>query len=452
MSEARLSPLNGAGRAFVAGTAFELSEIGYSQAEYVLSGTTCAYQRSAAGVRPCEHARFATRVLVYRPEKASAFNGTVWIEWHNVSGGLDAAPGWIFTHTELARSGAAWVGVSAQKVGVEGGEGILGLPSRGLVGVNPDRYGKLRHPGDRFSYDIFRLATEAIRSPHGTILDDLAIERVIATGDSQSAFRLTTYVNEIDPVARLHDGFMIHARGGASAPLDDQQDPSSALRGDPVLFREDLRVPVMCVEAETDLINLRYVHARQADAENLAVWEIAGASHADVYTFVVGPKDTGRLAVEDLAKLWRPEPDFFGTALEKPVNAGPQHYVRNAAVSQLERWVRDGVRPPESQRLETSGTSVVTGPDGNVLGGVRTPHVDVPVAVLSGLGNSGGPIAFLCGSTVAFSREQLSELYGSKEHYLARFDAATSAAVTSGFVLEADAPEVRALAAANCPL
>ena len=43
------------------------------------------------------------------------FNGTVVVEWLNVSGGVDAAPDWTFAHTELIREGYAWVGVSAQK-------------------------------------------------------------------------------------------------------------------------------------------------------------------------------------------------------------------------------------------------------------------------------------------------------------------------------------------------
>ena len=60
-----------------------------------------------------------------------------------------------------------------------------------------------------------------------------------------------------------------------------------------MLFRDDLRVPVLCVEAETDLLTLGYLAARQDDGERLAVWEMAGTAHADVYTFVAGMIDTG---------------------------------------------------------------------------------------------------------------------------------------------------------------
>ena len=84
-----------------------------------------------------ESAAFTTRVLVYRPTDPAAFNGTVWVEWLNVSGGLDAAPDWIFTHTELMRTGAAWVGVSAQQLGVQGGESVLAMASDRARGHRP---------------------------------------------------------------------------------------------------------------------------------------------------------------------------------------------------------------------------------------------------------------------------------------------------------------------------
>ena len=404
------------------------------------------------GLSPVEEAGFVTRFVVNRPAEDASFNGTVWIEWLNVSGGLDAAPGWIFNHKELVRRGAAWVGVSAQQIGVQGGDGLLGMRSPGLVGTDPVRYRTLSHPGDRFSYDIFSQASAAVSRASGTILEGLPIERLLATGDSQSAFRLTTYVNDLDPLSQVHDGFMVHARGAAGAPLDDEGDPQAVLRGDPVVFRESLRVPVLCVEAETDLINLGYLRSRQDDAEMLTCWEIAGASHADIYTFIVGPIDTGRLAIDKLAPAWLPVSEMFGMKVDKPVNTGPQHYVRTSASSQLERWVREGTRPSVSPRIEIRDGVFVTDDVGNVRGGIRTPHVDVPISVLSGLGNSGHPISFLCGSTVPLSRDRLRDLYATPDEYLDRFRAATTSAVEAGFVLSDDANEIVEIAEFNSPL
>jgi len=452
LPQASLSLLGDGSRAFFAGTSFSLSDVSYAQEEYLLSGSARAFQRASGSLSPVEEAGFITRIIVIRPQDDDSFNGTVWIEWLNVSGGLDAAPGWIFTHTELIRTGAAWVGVSAQRIGVEGGDGLLGMKSPGLVGTNPARYGGLKHPGDRFSYDIFSQASMAARKGDGTILQGLPIDRLLAIGDSQSAFRLTTYVNEFDPIFEVHDGFMIHARGGTSAPLDDAAAPSDILTGDPVLFREDLRVPVFCVEAETDLVNLRYLSARQENSEKLTVWEIAGCAHADVYTFVAGSIDNGLLPIDKLARAWAPVSEIFGMKLNKPVNSGPQHYLRVAAMSHLDRWVRDGKSPPEAPRLEIRDGAFVKDSVGNVKGGVRTPHVDVPTAVLSGLGNGGHPISFLCGTTEPLDAERLRALYKSPNDYLERFRAATRSTADAGFVLDPDETEIVQIAELNSPL
>ena len=158
MEHASLVQLPEAGSPFVAGTRFDLSTLGYTEIEYAFTGSARAYARIQGRLTVVEEAEFTTRLLVYRPADDAAFNGTLWVEWLNVSGGLDAAPDWIFTHTELMRRGAAWVGVSAQKIGVEGGDSLIGLPSHGLVGTDPARYGSLHHPGDRFSYDIYAQA------------------------------------------------------------------------------------------------------------------------------------------------------------------------------------------------------------------------------------------------------------------------------------------------------
>jgi len=72
-----------------------------------------------------------------------------------VSAGLDSAPIWLAAHDELIREGYAWVGVTAQRVGVEGGAGAI-VPNLDLKHADPDRYSTLVHPGDSYSYDMYR--------------------------------------------------------------------------------------------------------------------------------------------------------------------------------------------------------------------------------------------------------------------------------------------------------
>jgi hypothetical protein len=457
MSRFTLEELHGGNGPFVGGTFFDLARVGYQQAEYAIAGTAQAYGRAgsaAGGLDVVEEADLRSRILVYRPADAAAFDGTVWVEWLNVSGGLDAAPDWIFSQRELRRAGAAWIGVSAQQVGIQPGPSALGMATSPLTTTDPERYGSLHHPGDRFSYDLYAAVGEMARTGAGTILEGLPIERVLAIGESQSAYRLTTFANEVDRLRPAFDGFLVHARGGAAADLDDGRDPRRLREGAAAPFRDDLRVPVLCLEAETDLITLGYREARQGDADHLVVWEVAGTSHADVYTFSVGFGDDGLRSLDELATMWRPPQDLFGQRLDHPVNGGPQHWVVNAAVRALDRWVRRGERDraPAAARLELSGDGFALDEHGNARGGIRTPHVDVPTAVLSGLGNGGADIAFLTGRTEPFARERLVELYGTREAYLERFRASAEATAAAGFFVPEDLEEIVGIAERNVEL
>jgi hypothetical protein len=440
----------------VAGTFFDLAAVGYQQAEYAVSGTAHAYRRrdDGEGLEVVEEADLRSRIVVHRPVDADRFDGTVWVEWLNVSGGLDAAPDWIFAQRELRRAGSAWIGVSAQQVGVQPGQSALGMATSPLTTTDPERYGSLHHPGDRFSYDLYAAVGELARTGAGTILEGLPIERVLAIGESQSAYRLTTFVNEIDALRPAFDGYLVHARGGAGADLHDGRDPRRLREGEPTPFRDGLRAPVLCLEAETDLITLGYRDARQDDAEHLVVWEVAGTSHADVYTFAVGFADDGLRPLDELAAMWRPPQELFGARLHHPVNAGPQHWVVDAAVRALDRWVRggDAGRPPAAPRLELSGDGFALDEHGNARGGIRTPHVDVPAAVLSGLGNGGADIAFLTGRTEPFPRERLVELYGGRDAYVARFRESAEATVAAGFFVTEDLEEIVGIAEFNVDL
>ena len=96
-----------------------------------------------------------------------------------------------------------------------------------------------------------------------------------------------------------------------------------------------------------------------------------------------------------------------------PINDGPQRFVVRAALRALDTWVRTGEAPPTAPRLEVTTASgspvIVRDADGNALGGVRLPQVDVPVATLSGeKGPTGGVICMLLGTTVPFTRERLA--------------------------------------------
>src|SRR6202020_3568173 len=104
---------------------------------------------------------------------------------------------------------------AVQKAGIGGGGMVEGIHLKLLA---PDRYGLLKHPGDAWSFDIFSQVGALLRSS-AAALNVPSAERLIALGESQSAFFLVTYINAIDQAAQVFDGFFVHGRGASGADL-----------------------------------------------------------------------------------------------------------------------------------------------------------------------------------------------------------------------------------------
>jgi len=448
--------------------AFDIASLGYVAKEFFISGPASSYSSAAElgpdgrwSVTPADSAEFTTRMVVLTPADPAQFNGTVLVEWLNVSGGIDAPAVWMMAHREMVRAGYAYVAVSAQRVGVEGGVNLMGV-DMSLKSQDPERYAALCHPGDAFSYDIFSQAGRIVRDgQRNGVLRELRAEQVVALGESQSALFLTTYINAVDPLAQVYDGFLVHSRFGPAAPLDggsifDVLD-SNASRG--VTFRPDLRVPLVTIITETDLFGgprRGYYSARQPDNQQLRVWEIAGTAHADNYTIQVAPIDTGAAALTDIVAAYAPTNMLMGQQLDHCINFAPQHhYVLEAALSRLCEWVRTGRPAPSAVPIELTDADPpqpVLDTNGLAGGGVRTPWVDVPIARTSGVGSEETTMASIFGSGELFDTAAVRRLYpGGAGDYLERFTAALDSAIESGFILTADRDEILHLAAATFP-
>ena len=409
-----------------------MAEHGYVEEEYLVSGEATAFEPvgelASDGrwtVTPADVAPYTTRILVKRPVDPASASGVVFVEWNNVSAGFDSTPDWTYGSAELLRSGHVHVAVSAQEAGVDGeGGGLLGGFGSPLTVADPDRYGELDHPGDQFSYDLFaQMGALARRAPPGGAdpLADLPRRHVVAIGESQSAFRLTSFINGIHRREPVFDGFLVHSRGGGAAPFLAGGSPTDALSGG-IHIRDDLEAPVLVFTTETDLTVLGYAAARQPDRGSVRSWEVAGTAHADAFVLGGDPVVAA---------------DILGC--EAPVNDGPQHLALKAALSHLTRWVVDGSEPPDGEEIELDDTgAIVRDQDGIARGGIRLPAVEVPAATLSGAPQGGGVVCGLFGSTTPLSPEELSARYGSGDAYLDLADAAVDSAVDDGFLLEAD--------------
>ena len=440
--------------------AYDLAALGYTDDEFFVSGSASAYAPLGDlgsdghwAATPSGSADYTIRIVVLKPADASSFNGTVIVEWLNVSGGIDAPAVWMMGHREILRRGYGYVAVSAQQVGIEGGAS-LGM-DLSLKKQDPERYWHLNHPQDAYSYDIFTQAGRLVRERFD-VMGLSRPEHVVAVGESQSAMFLTTYVNAVDPLVGVYDGFLIHSRFGPAASLDGQSifAPPEDSTPQAVRFRTDLRVPLFTVLTETDVVGgVRpgYHLARQSDTELLRAWEVPGTAHADNYTIKVSHIDDGLRPLADLVAGYAPTDSLMGQSLPHFINFAPQHhYVLQAAIAALHNWIRSGTPPAVAAPIELDGGLPALDGNGLARGGVRTPWVDVPVARTSGVGSGETPLSHLFGSGEPFDAATVARLYpGGAPEYLQRFTAALDAAIRTGFLLAADRDEILALAAAT---
>jgi alpha/beta hydrolase family protein len=426
--------------AAVATTTFDLSQIGYQQAEYFMSGTASSYTPNAPlgtdgfwSVTPSDTAAYTTRLIVYRPADPHRFNGTVYVEWLNVSTGGDFAADWLYAHDEVTKEGAAYILVSAQQIGVIA-----------AVASDPARYSSLSHPGDSFSYDIYSQAGKVIKKDASSLLLGLKIRQLIAVGESQSADRLVTYIDAVQPLARVYHGFLVHSYIGAAAPLS--QLPQAAVPAPAgTLIRTD-QVPTLDFQTETDASSQPANVNLQPDSRQVHIWNVTGAAHADAYLLDNSFTDIDggfTIAQDVFDSMLNPSPATILGTCAAPIDSGPDFYVINAAFAHINRWVESGFPPASAPRFEYTSLSPATfayDSNGNVLGGIRTPFVDVPVARLSGVSAGGPGFCVLFGSTTPFSQSRLAELYSSHDDFVWKFAFATIRSAQEGWILPQEVP------------
>ena len=117
--------------------------------------------------------------------------------------------------------------------------------------------------GDGRSFDIFSDAGRVARGAGSgpvDILGGLQPEMLIATGHSQSASRLATYLNSVHPLDPVYDGFMVHGGGGR--------------------IRDDQPVRIFKLMAETDMP--RRAANPQPDTDWFRHWEVARDEYGNV--------------------------------------------------------------------------------------------------------------------------------------------------------------------------
>jgi hypothetical protein len=419
----------------------DLPTHGYVEEEFFIKGAANTYDTpdmTTATFKDGDHP-YLTRIVVRRPANAAHFNGTVLVEWYNVTNQFDAENVWFFDWEHMMRAGYAWVGVSAQTVGVNA-----------LHKWSPDRYGTLdvanhgasdaagaaRPDPDAMSYDIFSQVGQAIRQPGGIdVLHGLKPKRILAVGESQSAGRLATYANSIQPLANVYDGFLLLSAVGRK-------------------IRTDLAVPIFKLSTEYDVAS-GDAAVRQPDTKNFRAWEVAGTSHVDQHLRASREPLELRDNGNSLEAAMAPQCEIpeIGTRV-------PTRYVVASALDKLTVWSQGGSKPSSAPPLEMAKINprpaeslVARDANGLAQGGIRLAEIAVPAQVNNGLGHPshaatqsgiqgeaiGAGACVRWGYSTDFTVGKLDSLYPTHADYVSQVRKATQAALKAGYILPFDA-------------
>jgi len=429
-------------------TPFDLARAGYVEEEYLVSGTANVYDWGVDRTLKVltADAPYATRLLVRRPRVATAFSGAVWVEPLYPPRRWDWPMMWGYLRDGMIARGDVWIGVT-----------MPGPNLAGLKRFNAERYAALSFanptpdvpcPGTQNKSDIetglrwdalSQVASLLKSSLAGRPLAGMAIGAVYLT---VQAGDLETYMNAIQPVARVYDGFLARAPFNlttinrcAAAPAAD--DPRQIVR--------NVGVPVVAVAGEGDLVNT-FVSRRDdsdAAADRYRLYEVAGAGHIDRFAYLGFP------TMEDQAAAGNAQgtPEWpFTAPCTPPVKLMDESVLRLAydvALDALDGWARRGTVPRKAARIETrsggaGGFTVVADQFGNARGGLRTPYLEVPLAkyITSSPGPGNCPEI---GHTERFDQAQLQMLYGNFDGYSTKMRAAISRLTADGWITKADA-------------
>jgi Alpha/beta hydrolase domain len=370
---------------------FALSGTGfsYTENEYFYSGTATSLKNGLS-------APYESRMLVRLPASPRKFNGSVVVEWLNVTGGNDLETTWPVEGEYLMKHGYGYVGVSAQLVGADF-----------LPGWDPARYAGIVHPGDEFSFDIFSQAMQALRYPSKNLaagggpagidpMRGLTVKHLVANGASQSASKLTEFVNG-GYNRGLVDAYVITRGGG---PFTDESTP---------IFQDN---------EETQA-------ARPADNSHYRVWEEAGMAHAPYawYSYIWS------MYQRDLVPNGTPNPIDTACA----INRGEVDFSARALSSWVAHYFETGDMGPSMPRLLRDGEGeLVRDSNGLAEGGIRQPFIQAPVAYNAGTGCP------LFGTYRGWTPAMIQSLYPTHEKYVAAVKKASAYDVKQGWLLPPD--------------
>jgi hypothetical protein len=442
----------------------DLAEHGYVEEEYRISGKANVYTWAAdnrTAVVRTPDVPYSTRVLVRRPVKPQKMSGTVVAEPLNPSNQFDLNIGWALAGDQIMRNGDVWVGFTSKPVAIGA-----------LKTFDPDRYGELswanplpltdpanctnvitlvdplpfrsRSTEDGLVWDVISQVGAWVRSDAPSNPLASHVDRIYGFGYSQTGSMLITYINAIQPrvVAdegkSLFDGYFVGVAGGqfiGASPLN-QCTPVPPL-GDPRRSIRNAGVPVIQMMSQSDYLTGRASRGPDSSTppDLYRHYEMAGAAHATPDELFYSARPT------DILAAGRAVPPM--NCNEGPRSRFPSRIFVDAALQNIDAWSREGLPAPPGQDILLQGSppAPVLDAFGNVVGGLRSPFLDVPTSTWFA-SSTGASFCGIAGHEDRFTQARLDALYPSRGAYVSAVAQDVHGLVADRYLTRADGQQL----------
>ena len=449
----------------------DLAVSGYIEEEYLISGKANVYDYDSEGkviVRTSD-APYTTRMHIRRPADKKKFSGNVIVELNNPTALYDMDLQWMFCRDFFIENGDIWVGLTVKPISV-----------KALKKFNPERYASMAmdnplSPDQRCTsgpsqnndttsetenglvWDIVSQAGALLKgSTPSNPIGDYDVKYLVATGYSQTGGYLTTYINLIHPLdsAKLPDGspiydaYMIGDGDAFMTPINQCADMLPP--GETKVTIRPAGVPVVSVVTQ-GLLSMTAA-ARRPDSDSpedrFRRYEIPGAAHVNRISNDRKPCDG------DIKKsgIGATAANCEGIG-EYGVTEFPIEYFMNSAYANIYTWLRTGTPPPRAEPMLTEqaegegGIRVKLDENGNAMGGLRNPYVEIPVATWYGqsrpLDQDSAFFCMLAGYSRPFDNDRIRSLYPAKEDYLSRVNTMVDSMVRERFLMASDGEKIK---------
>ena len=438
----------------------DLGSYGYVEKEYFISGNANIYKTKDDKLATASDADYVNRILVFQPEDPADFSGQVYVEILNASSYVDLPDIWRRSYDYFMREGCVYIGVTSKEYNSYGGKMQANGNVTSLKRFDPDRYDVLDWEDNGIIWDILGQIGTMVKSSDSPLIYDGEFAGDVSTyliGQSQSGFYINTFSNNFNHANYLvdeealddletdeelavylqnegkdyiFDGFL-NVVGGMTDTALSNDDKNTRSR----VPAEASEVPFILLVGQNDYMPA--VVRDDADEKGVDMYRhymIAGAPHS-CKVFLPDMIDEIQL------RAGRPAGDY--PAFKMDGKTGKPHTLTdlnmdvfvNAALENLHLWATGEQEAPAGFGQGDINTDHVD-EFGNLLDGIVSPQISVPVATYYGGAN--GAYSTDAGSMIYLSKSKLNELYDGLDDYLAKYEADLDEMIADGWILPED--------------